>query len=1275
MTRPTVLSAHCSTRTRFVSRLSVLLAAAVMPFAVGVVALPAPPSSAATATSYTWSGASTSSANGSDAANWSDASNWTSTSSTSPSGTVGTLTFPDLASTTDGSGTCDAPPSSSSSTQPPTCYNSTDDVAGVSATGLNLTGGHYTISGTDSLTVDGTGLTESSPSSATFPTFDTLSLPLVLGASQTWSVTGAGLDATGGITGSASTLTADLTPNGHSPATLGLSGTVATSSFTTSGPNLSPGQFPSDNGSVVLSPGTQLDTSGSVTLNNVGLEGSGTSSNATGIGNLTATDSSIEVFPPSAPGSSAPGVLSTASASFNSGSSLSLEVAGPTSGTSATAGTDNSELSSTGTVALGSAQVDVEAAPTSSTSSACFVPPIGTVYTLVSAQSITGELSTSGPNGTGRAAIPSGGTVSIGGLGCTPANPPTVALQIDYNTSSTSTPETVTATAVAATSTTVTSQGGGPVDYGTSQTYSATVTASGGSASTKDTVAFSAIPEPIGPTGTPGTPVTLCSATTQTGGSWSCTASTAPAGNDQILATFTPATGSNLGGSNGSSFEQVVYTTSMTAAVNGAASGAASAGEPVTFSATVANTSAGTTAFPAGPVTFTDNQEPLCAAELFPTSTANQSVASCTAFGAPTGTSTISALYGSGEQDFHYGSATAALDVTGAPSATSVTTSAGTTPVTAGQDITYNVSVASASGSTPTATSPSGTVQIVGGYVGLQVPLCSITLNSTGSGSCSSNEVPIAPSVPTTCTSNCPPTGVPVFAVYSGDATYGGSSGSAFLTPPSSPTSGAPSFSTLSLSSSTTTAGTSVTYNVTVNGDDLATNSGTTTGPPDNPSGSVTVSVGSMILCTVTLGTFSSSVFGVAQGSCSPTNAPAGNDTVDAVYGGDSHYGASSAYAALAVSGAASTTSVTVNSSNSTSVTGDSTVAYAASVSASSTVTGGTVTFTTSGSTLCSAAVSSGTASCTAKSAPIGTDTVTGTYSGDATLDGSSGTATLNVASTAPIFTSASAPTVAAEGSGYDASFSASGDPAPTFSLSGAPSWLSVNATTGTVSGVVPAGTASFSYSVVASNGTSPDATDGPFTVAVSAPPAGTTTSTSTGTGVNPTASSSGTSNGTTTSVDASAVGTGTINVATYPSDPVGVFAGGSSYFDVSATSGSSFSQIVFTVCGLPASDTLSWWDSATGSWVPVSGATAVNSSGCVTVTITSSSSPDVAEMTGTVFAAAPSSTTTTTTTSTPVSGYWIAAADGGIFSFGDANYYGSMGGQHLNAPVVGIGG
>jgi hypothetical protein len=35
--------------------------------------------------------------------------------------------------------------------------------------------------------------------------------------------------------------------------------------------------------------------------------------------------------------------------------------------------------------------------------------------------------------------------------------------------------------------------------------------------------------------------------------------------------------------------------------------------------------------------------------------------------------------------------------------------------------------------------------------------------------------------------------------------------------------------------------------------------------------------------------------------------------------------------------------------------------------------------------------------------------------------------------------------------------------------------------------------------------------------------------------------------------------------------------------------------------------------------------------------------------------------------------GYWLAGSDGGVFSFGHAGFFGSMGGTRLNAPIVGI--
>jgi hypothetical protein len=67
------------------------------------------------------------------------------------------------------------------------------------------------------------------------------------------------------------------------------------------------------------------------------------------------------------------------------------------------------------------------------------------------------------------------------------------------------------------------------------------------------------------------------------------------------------------------------------------------------------------------------------------------------------------------------------------------------------------------------------------------------------------------------------------------------------------------------------------------------------------------------------------------------------------------------------------------------------------------------------------------------------------------------------------------------------------------------------------------------------------------------------------------------------------------------------------------------------------------------------------------------------APVTATITTAGPASATTVNAPpvamiGTPTgAGYWLAASDGGIFSFGDAQYYGSMGGKPLNAPVVGI--
>jgi hypothetical protein len=43
------------------------------------------------------------------------------------------------------------------------------------------------------------------------------------------------------------------------------------------------------------------------------------------------------------------------------------------------------------------------------------------------------------------------------------------------------------------------------------------------------------------------------------------------------------------------------------------------------------------------------------------------------------------------------------------------------------------------------------------------------------------------------------------------------------------------------------------------------------------------------------------------------------------------------------------------------------------------------------------------------------------------------------------------------------------------------------------------------------------------------------------------------------------------------------------------------------------------------------------------------------------------------TQTGLPGTGYWLVASDGGVFAFGDAQFYGSMAGNRLNSPIVGI--
>lgn len=88
-----------------------------------------------------------------------------------------------------------------------------------------------------------------------------------------------------------------------------------------------------------------------------------------------------------------------------------------------------------------------------------------------------------------------------------------------------------------------------------------------------------------------------------------------------------------------------------------------------------------------------------------------------------------------------------------------------------------------------------------------------------------------------------------------------------------------------------------------------------------------------------------------------------------------------------------------------------------------------------------------------------------------------------------PAFSADVPPTTGTVGDDYAYTFTASGVPVPTFALApGAPSWLTIDSTSGALSGTPPTGTTSFTYSVVATNGVG-STTVGPFSVAVATPP------------------------------------------------------------------------------------------------------------------------------------------------------------------------------------------
>ncbi|HET7389084.1 MAG TPA: cell wall-binding repeat-containing protein, partial [Nocardioidaceae bacterium] len=115
--------------------------------------------------------------------------------------------------------------------------------------------------------------------------------------------------------------------------------------------------------------------------------------------------------------------------------------------------------------------------------------------------------------------------------------------------------------------------------------------------------------------------------------------------------------------------------------------------------------------------------------------------------------------------------------------------------------------------------------------------------------------------------------------------------------------------------------------------------------------------------------------------------------------------------------------------------------------------------------------------------------------------------------------------------------------------------------------------------------------------------------------------SADGTATATSGETTVTAHGEGAFTVSQYPSNPTepAPVEGQATFFDVLIAEGSSFTSLTITQCDLPANAHSIVWFNGT-KWLKASSVTYAD--GCATVTITDSTSPNLADLTGTVFAA-----------------------------------------------------
>ena len=504
--------------------------------AITVVPLPPPPS-------FTWTGQGLQSDTNGDVLQWSNPANWSGGSAPNSATGASTLTFPDL-------GNCDPTLNA--------CSISDDDISTLSVNKIDMPAGSTSYTLEQDPTTPGTITLGGGGISVTGTGVQFVSIPLTLGADQTWSVATANLQIGNPLTG-VQALTTTL-GNGGDPnqtgGVLGLSGDNELGAFTVNGADTT--QSAGNNGSFNLPTNLNGTNGNAVNINHVQVIG------PSQVGALHISSGQFFVgdgfF-----GSSE--ITNANSVSLDSASSVDFDIVGH----GHTAGTDFSQLASTGAVDLGGAQLLINPNPPGASS--CLTPNAGDSWPIVTAPgatgtSITGEFSDSNGN-----LIPNGGVVDFSDCNGNPTSP----YRIDYTSSQ------VTATAVAPTTTTLSAAPASP-QAGQTDIITATVSASPSSEVPAGTVAFA---DHDGNDVIPGCEARPLSNTPPYQAT--CTTTFGQSGENGLGAEFTPSATSNVSPSQGG----IPFTVNP---IPGAASSNAATATPPSTSATAADSGVTATA-------------------------------------------------------------------------------------------------------------------------------------------------------------------------------------------------------------------------------------------------------------------------------------------------------------------------------------------------------------------------------------------------------------------------------------------------------------------------------------------------------------------------------------------------------------------------------------------------------------------------------------------------------------------------------------------------------